>query len=500
MEFHFEGREILQTTLKQYNQTTQLLAERERECYELKEQLKDLKPKLEIAQNEIRRFKKERDEAQEEILDWQSLLESEEAETVRLRSENSKLAGKIANLDAEVLKLRGENARWHKAKPNVAEVDTDISDAPTGHNQDGDSGTADRCSNILHGAQAQDLRTCSAGSVTEGRSRVESIITHFNEVSTIRHKRMPICSRPDAEEKHCSGTQSESSAELLEGAIQTDSAEPVELENSSDLSVCPSVDFDEPKTLEASSSHCGISIIHAESQPLKTMDVETSSKIQQALADAVQRRRKEASVAEQKTGNSDLSKKIQQAMTEARLRHENKDPDKLMSARVQKALAGARDRQNGSLVKTWQSLSPNGVEETFHKAIAAARQRQVEQALRDAESRSFVAKEILKAQCMESYQPDDGQIQNDSQYEVCLTVPFSMYSPRGEGKPEESIAQTNQTGTQVWWANQKSTNPNGMWKSFAHSKRVGCWADESDSEWQTELEVGSASPRIIGGG
>jgi len=316
----------------------------------------------------------------------------------------------------------------------------------------------------------------------------------------------------------------------------------------------------------------------AKSNPVKTVDPDTRNKIQQALAEAIGRRRKEAGLAEKDVGDSDLTMKIQQAVADARLRQENSEPPKELT-RIEEAfsnaLAGARERQqanqwhdrkSGSTYGSWwpstaaktgtcwnSPATDDGWDQPFQvgpkqmtkearvqfgqacmdakvlddelkKVVDDAKARQsqtyagpehsprtaarIQNAQMIAESRSYVAFQILKARRNAPYQLDDGkkepieglvQDTDDSKDDKCQDARCVVCSPRAQDQ-SEALSTSAQKASLVA-PTTKSPARTRKWVPVTESaapvwKRVDCWADESDSECEAE----GASPRQRGGG
>jgi len=367
-----------------------------------------------------------------------------------------------------------------------------------------------------------------------------------------------------------------------------------------------SFDFDSLEALEEESLQT-LSTAHPEPQPqpqpqpeVKSADLQTDTKIQQALADAVRRRRKAAGLAEEKVGDSDLTTKIQQAMSEARSRKESNEPKQLtkIEETVQKALASARERQNDpssfaafhnsswedagyysadgqwqNQSKEWKTGSTYGswwptalpttrsnwnteddgwdlpiqvtqqmnmtkqarvqlgkacmdakvLDDELNQVLSDAKARQsqqkvsapsepsvpdrtavqIQQAQMVAESRSYLANDLLQARRMAPYRPNPAIEVEQSKDKGCQDDRCVICSPRGQDTKKEDFTvpeTSHQAATAPRRLRQKTATPARVWRPVqqapAQAKHAR-WSDECDS---SEGEGEGCSPRQRGGG
>jgi len=339
-----------------------------------------------------------------------------------------------------------------------------------------------------------------------------------------------------------------------------------------------SFDFDELEELETPRSEV------KQHQEVKTADPETNAKFQQALEDAVRRRRKAAGLTEVHVGDSDLTMKIQQAVESARLRKENSEPKELakLEEKAQKALAGALERQNAPSMptnigyssqglwqndsKTWNSGSTYGgwrswpatrgttditdiaeqdgdgwdvpikvgaphmskearvqlgkacmdakvLDEQLKKVLDAAKARQsqnysasvpqatieqIQKAQMVAESRSYVANQLLpnefiQARRMAPYKPKpEGEDMDENEADE---VAHSTGEEKIAKEEFKSPSKGARKRSRVWRPVQAATAQIHEVET-AQPKHVR-WADQSD---ESEAEAEGASPRQRGGG
>jgi hypothetical protein len=231
--------------------------------------------------------------------------------------------------------------------------------------------------------------------------------------------------------------------------------------------------------------------------PVKTADPETEMKIQQALADAVRRRRKAAGLAEENVADSDLATKFQKAVEEARLRKENKEPKELskIEQTVQKNLAAARERQNGSYDANshWNSGGwwpwPLKSQETY---IATD--------VQDGDGWDLpiqVGATKLQGQVQKAL--DEAKVRQSQTY-FASTEPSVPHSTVEQIQKAQMVAESRSYIANELlnapWKVARRTAPYKPKTDESKLKRAERWADQTDSDAEAE----GASPRQRGGG